>query len=161
MSTDKKDTAYKLVATNRKARHAYHIMESHEAGIVLEGSEVKSLRSKGCSLDESFGRLERGEVYVYGMHIPEFSRSPYFKPDSRRIRKLLLHKKEIQRIIGFTTQKGFTIIPLQVYFNERGIVKVEIALAKGRLLFDKRRKIKEEIADREADRELKRYHKGR
>lgn len=157
----KKDTAFKLVATNRKARREYQILEAHEAGIALRGTEVKSLRTKGCSIDDSFGRLEQGEVYLYNMHIPEFEKSSYFKPEPKRVRKLLLHRKEIERFIGFMIQRGFTLIPLKVYFNDRGIAKVEIALARGRLLYDKRRKIKEGIADREAERELKRFRHGR
>jgi SsrA-binding protein len=157
----KKDSAFKVVATNRKARKEYQILETQEAGIALRGTEVKSLRTKGCSIDDSFGRLEQGEVYLYNMHIPEFEKSSYFKPDPKRVRKLLLHKKEIERLIGFMIQRGFTMIPLRVYFNERGMAKVEIALAKGRLLYDKRRKIKEAIADREAERELKRFRHGR
>jgi SsrA-binding protein len=154
-----KDSKIKIVATNRKAKRDYHILEAHEAGIELRGNEVKSLRTKGCSLDESFARIERGEVFLYNMHIPEFEKSSYFKPDPRRIRKLLLHKKEIERFIGFTTQRGFTIIPLKVYFNEGGIAKVEIALAKGKLLYDKRKKIKEEIVERETQRALKKFYR--
>ncbi|MDD5195164.1 MAG: SsrA-binding protein SmpB [Candidatus Omnitrophica bacterium] len=153
----KKNTGFKVVATNRKARKEYHILEVHEAGIALCGTEVKSLRVRGCSIEGSFGRLERGEAYLYNMHIPEFEKSYYFKPEPTRVRKLLLHKQEIERFIGFTIQRGVTIIPLRVYFNDRGIAKVEIALAKGRLLYDKRRKIKEEMADREAERELKKF----
>lgn len=147
----------RIIATNRKARHNYDIQETYEAGIELKGDEVKSLRHRGCSIDGSFARIERGEVFLYDMHIPEFEKSSYFKSDPKRIRKLLLKKKEIKRLIGAISQKGLTIIPLRVYFNDRGWAKVEIALAKGRRLYDKRRKIKEEVAQKEAKRELKRF----
>jgi SsrA-binding protein len=150
----------KIVATNKKAKYNYQIIEVYEAGIELRGNEVKSLRTKGCSLDESFVRIEKGEAFIYNMHIPEFDKSYYFKHDPKRIRKLLLHKKEIVRLSGLTTQKGFTIIPLKVYFNEKGLVKIEIALAKGRRRYDKRRKLKTEIVQREIQRTLKRFRKG-
>lgn len=147
----------KIVATNRKAKQDYQIMEAYEAGIALAGNEVKSLRTMSCSLNDSFVRVERGEAFLYNMHIPEFEKSSYFKPDPKRIRKLLLHKKEIKRLVGFSAQKGLTIVPLKVYFNDRGMAKVEIALAKGRHVYDKRKKIKEEIVKREIQRTLKKY----
>ncbi|MCM8819452.1 MAG: SsrA-binding protein SmpB [Candidatus Omnitrophica bacterium] len=149
----------KVVATNRKAYRDYDIIERYEAGIVLCGNEVKSLRTRGCSINESFARVENGEIFLYNMHIPEFEKSSYFKPDPKRIRKLLLHKKEIERLFGLTQRKGFTIIPLKVFFSERGFAKVEIALVKGRPLYDKRKKIKEEIVSRHVQRILKRYNK--
>lgn len=145
----------KIVATNRKARHDYDILETYEAGIELKGDEVKSLRVSGCSIEGSFARIEQGEVFLYNMHIPEFSKSSYFKSDPKRIRKLLLKKKEIKRLIGSTTQKGYTLIPLKVYFNDRGWAKVELALAKGRLKYDKRRKLKEEMEKRKISHFLK------
>jgi SsrA-binding protein len=147
----------KIIATNRKAKRDYEILEIYEAGIELKGNEVKSLRSNGCAIEEAFARVEAGEVFLYNLHIPEYEKSFYFKSSPKRTRKLLLHKKEIKRLIGLTSQKGFTIIPLKIYFNERGIVKVEICLAKGRLLYDKRRKIKEEIVERETKKALKRF----
>jgi SsrA-binding protein len=149
----------KIIATNRKARHNYNITETYEAGIELKGNEVKSLRTKGCSLEESFGRLEHNEVFLYNLHIPEYEKSFYFKPNPKRTRKLLLHRKEINRLIGLVAQRGFTLIPLKLYFNDQGIAKVEIALAKGKLLYDKRRKIKEEIAEKETRRALKAFRK--
>lgn len=151
----------KLISTNRRARHDYDLMESFEAGIELRGMEVKSLRTRGCSIDESFARLERGEIFLYNAHIPEFSKSSYFRPDPRRSRKLLLKKKEIKRLLGLTTQKSLTIVPVKIYFNERGLAKVQIALAKGRKKFDKRKKIREELANKEAQSHLRRYQKGR
>ncbi|MCM8787839.1 MAG: SsrA-binding protein SmpB [Candidatus Omnitrophica bacterium] len=156
---NEKSSKIKIVATNRKVYRDYDIIERYDAGIILCGNEVKSLRTHGCSIDESFARVENNEVFLYNMHIPEFEKSSYFKPDPKRVRKLLLHKKEIERLFGLTQKKGFTIIPLKVFFTERGLAKVEIALAKGRLLYDKRKKIKEEIVNRYIQRVLKRYHK--
>ena len=147
------------VATNRKARRDYEILNTFEAGIALQGMEVKSLRTRGCSIDESFARVEGQEVYLYNAHVPELVQSSYFKVDPKRTRKLLLHKKEIRKLLGLTTQKGLTLIPLKIYFNKRGLAKVQLALARGRRLFDKRKKIKEEIAKKEAEREIRRRFK--
>jgi SsrA-binding protein len=149
----------KIIATNRKAHRDYQIFEVYEAGVELKGNEVKSLRTKGCSLEESFGRIEYNELFLYNLHIPEYEKSFYFKPNPKRTRKLLLHRKEINRLIGLVAQRGFTLIPLRLYFNEKGIAKVELALAKGKLLYDKRRKLKEEIAEKETRRALKMFHK--
>lgn len=147
----------KIISTNRKARRDFNIGETYEAGIELKGNEVKSLRVRSCSIDESFARMEAGEVFLYNMHIPEFEKSFYFKPDPKRVRKLLFHKKEIKRLVGLTAQRGFTLIPLKVYFNDRGIAKVEISLAKGKHVFDKRKKIKENIIKKDIARSMKRY----
>lgn len=149
----------KIIVTNRKAKRDYQVLETYEAGIELKGTEVKSLRNKGCSIDDSFGRVEGQEVIIYNMHIPEFDKSSYFKADPKRIRKLLLHKREIKKLLGATTQKGLTIIPLKIFFNDRGWAKVEIALAKGRKTYDKRKKIKEDIEKRETQRALKKYYR--
>jgi len=149
----------KIVSTNRKAKHRYQILEIYEAGIELKGMEAKSLRSKGCSIDESFVRIEKNEAFIYNMHIPEFEKASYFKVDPKRTRKLLLHKNQIKRLAGLVSQKGFTIIPLKVYFNQKGLVKVEIAVCKGIKSYDKRKKFKEEIMQREAQRALKRFGK--
>ncbi|MFA5008925.1 MAG: SsrA-binding protein SmpB [Candidatus Omnitrophota bacterium] len=151
----------KIIATNRKARRDYEILETYEAGIELRGTEVKSLRTRGCSIEEAFGRIENEEVFVYNLNIPEYEKSFYFKSSPKRTRKLLLHKKEIKRLIGLTTQRGLTLIPLKIYFNDKNFVKIEISLAKGKLLYDKRRKIREKIADRETRRELKKFNKAR
>ncbi len=145
----------KAVSTNRKARRDYQIVETYEAGLSLRGNEVKSLRTMNCSIEESFARIEHGEAFLYNMHIPEFTKSSFFKTEPKRTRKLLFHKKEIKKLIGLTVQKGFTLVPLKVYFNDRGIAKVQIALAKGRAVYDKRRKIKEKIIKRETQRALK------
>ena len=147
----------KTVATNRKARRDYEIVETYEAGIELKGNEVKSLRTKSCTLEDSFARVEKEEFFLYNMHIPEFEKSSFFKTAPKRTRKLLVHKREIRKLAGFTTQKGLTLIPLKVYFNERGRAKVEIALARGKHTFDKRRKLKDDIVKRETQRALKRF----
>ena len=150
----------KAVATNRKARRDYQIIEAYEAGIELKGNEVKSLRTKSCSLEDSFARIEKEELFLYNMHIPEFEKSSFFKTAPKRVRKLLVHKREIRKLAGLTTQRGLALIPLKVYFNERGRAKVEIALARGKHTFDKRRKLKDDIVKRETQRALKGFHKG-
>lgn len=150
----------KTAATNRKARRDYQILETYEVGIELKGNEVKSLRTRGCTLDDSFARIEREELFLYNAHIPEFEKSSFFKSAPKRIRKLLLHKKEIRKLVGLTTQKGLTLIPLKVYFNERGLAKVEIALARGKHTFDKRKKLKDDIVERETQRALKKFRRG-
>lgn len=150
----------KVVATNRKARHDYQIIETYEAGIELKGNEVKSLRTKGCTLNDSFARIERGELFLYNAHIPEFEKSSFFRPEPKRTRRLLVRKKEIKKLVGLTTQRGLTLIPTKVYFNERGRAKVEIALARGKHTFDKRKKLKDDIVERETRRALKRFRRG-
>ena len=149
----------KVVATHRKARHNYDIIETYETGIELKGMEVKSLRTRGCSIDESFARVENGEVFLYNMHIPEYAQASFFQPDPRRTRKLLLNKKEIKRLIGVTTQRGLTLVPLKLYFNDRGFAKIQLAVGKGRKLYDKRKKIKAEIAKKDAEKEIRRRAK--
>lgn len=151
----------KLVAANKKARRNYSIIDAFEAGIELRGNEVKSLRTKSCSLEDSFARVEGQELFLYNMHIPEFEKSSFFKTEPKRTRKLLVHKKEVKKLIGLTAQRGLTIIPLRVYFNDKGLAKVEIALAKGKHTFDKRKKLKDQAVKKEAQRALKRFHKTR
>jgi len=150
----------KIVATNRKARRDYQILETYEAGIELKGNEVKSLRTGGCVLNDSFARIEREELFLYNAHIPEFDKSSFFRPEPNRTRRLLVHKKEIRKLVGLTVQRGLTLIPTKVYFNEQGRVKVEIALARGKHTFDKRKKLKDDITKREAQRALKRFRRG-
>ncbi len=145
----------KIVGQNKKAKRDYQILQVFEAGIQLRGDEVKSLREKSCSLQDGFARIENQEAYLYNLHIPEFSQSSYFKSEPKRRRKLLLHKKEIKKLMGRTTQQGLTVVALKVYFNKVGLVKVEIALAKGRHTYDKRRRLKEKTERREARRGLK------
>ena len=127
----------KLVANNKKAYHDYFIEEKYEAGLVLHGTEVKSLRMGKCSIKEAFIRIENGEVFIYGMHISPYEKGNIFNKDPLRVRKLLLHKSQIQKLIGNSAEKGYTIVPLQVYFSN-GRAKIEIGLAKGKKLYDKR-----------------------
>ena len=132
--------AKKLIANNKKAYHDYFIEDKYEAGISLAGTEVKSLRMGRCSVKEAFIRIEKGEVYVYNMHIAAYEKGNIFNKDPLRVRKLLLHKREIRKIEGQIAQKGYTVVPLSVYFSG-SLVKVEIGLAKGKKLYDKRQDI--------------------
>lgn len=145
----------RLVATNRKARHDYHIHETFEAGIVLTGTEVKSLRSAAANIRDSFARIKDGEVWLHNMHISPYEFGNRWNHEPTRPRKLLLHRKQIRRLIGQVQQERYTLVPLRVYFNNRGIAKVEIALAKGKKKWDKRRDIADRTAQREAERAVK------
>jgi SsrA-binding protein len=140
----------KIVCQNRKARYEYFIDEVYEAGMVLLGPEVKSLREGRASLSDSYGRVKKGEVYLYNMHITPYPYAHYVSLDPTRPRKLLLHRKEIKRLIGKTEERGYTLIPLKVYFS-KGKAKVELALAKGKRKIDKRRAIKEREMKREME----------
>ena len=144
----------KLIANNKKARHDYFIEDSYEAGISLAGTEVKSLRMGKCSIKESFVRIEKGEVYIYGMHIAPYEKGNIFNKDPLRVRKLLLHKHEISKLAGKLKEKGLTLVPLQVYFKG-SLVKVEIGLARGKKLYDKRQDIAKKDQRREAERDFK------
>ena len=149
-----KERGTKLVANNKKAFHDYFIEETFEAGLVLAGTEVKSLRMGKCSIKEAFLRIKNGEMLIYGMHISPYEKGNIFNKDPLRVRKLLLHKYEIMRLAGKVQEKGFALIPLKVYFKDSR-AKVEIALAKGKKLYDKRASIAEKDRKREAERELK------
>ena len=144
----------KLVANNKKAYHDYFVDEKIEAGLVLHGTEVKSLRMGKCSIKESFIRIENGEVYVYGMHVSPYEKGNIFNKDPLRVKKLLLHKQEISKLIGKIKEKGYTLVPLQVYFSN-GRAKIEIGLAKGKKLYDKRDDIAKKDQRRETEREFK------
>lgn len=144
----------KLIANNKKAYHDYFIDETYEAGVVLHGTEVKSLRLGKCSIKEAFVRIEAGEVFVYGMHVSPYEKGNIFNKDPMRVKKLLMHRQEIQRLAGRVAEKGYTLVPLQVYFKE-GKVKVEIGLARGKKLYDKREDIAKKDARRETEREFK------
>lgn len=148
-----KDTK-RLIANNKKARFDYFIEDTYEAGIALHGTEVKSLRMGKCSIKEAFVRIENGEVFIYGMHISPYEKGNIFNKDPLRIRKLLLHKYEIQKIAGQVSQKGYTLVPLTVYFKG-SLVKVEIGLAKGKKLYDKRQDIAKKDQRREAEKDFK------
>lgn len=146
--------AKKLIANNKKTYHDYFIEDKYEAGISLAGTEVKSLRMGRCSVKEAFIRIEKGEVYVYNMHIAAYEKGNIFNKDPLRVRKLLLHKREIRKIEGQIAQKGYTVVPLSVYFSG-SLVKVEIGLAKGKKLYDKRQDIAKKDQRREAERKFK------
>lgn len=146
--------AKKLIANNKKAYQDYFIEEKYEAGISLAGTEVKSLRMGRCSIKEAFIRIEHDEVFVYNMHISPYEKGNIFNKDPLRVRKLLLHRQEIRKIQGHITQKGYTIVPLSVYFSG-SLVKVEIGLAKGKKLYDKRQDIAKKDQRREAERKFK------
>ena len=143
-----------IITTNKKARHDYHILETLEAGIVLQGTEVKSLREGRCSLKDSYARIREGEIWLIGMHISPYKNAGYATHDPWRERKLLLHKSEIMRLWRKVQEKGITIIPLKVYFKN-GKAKVELGLASGKRKYDKRA----ELARREQEREMKRLEK--
>ena len=144
----------KLIANNKKAYHDYFIEETYEAGIALHGTEVKSLRMGKCSIKESFVRIEKGEVFIYGMHVSPYEKGNIFNRDPLRVKKLLLHKGEINKLVGKIAEKGFTLVPLKVYFKG-SLVKVEIGLAKGKKLYDKRADIAKKDIRREAEKEFK------
>jgi len=150
----------KNVAVNRKARHDYHILDTYEAGLVLKGTEVKSLREGKVSLRESFAQFENNELYIMNMHISPYAFGNIFNVNPKRKRKLLLHQREIDRLRGQVQEKGLSLVPLRMYFK-RGHAKIELALAKGKKLYDKRRTLAEKDAQREVERELKNKKWGR
>ena len=147
----------KLVANNKKARHDFFIEEVYEAGIVLTGTEIKSVRQGKVSIKESFAKIENGEMILYGMNISPYEQGNRYNVDPLRPRKLLLQKLEIRKLIGYTTIKGLTLVPLQMYINEEGRAKIEIAVARGKKLYDKR----DDIAKRDAQRDMDRSMKNR
>ena len=144
----------KLIANNKKAHHDYFLEEKYEAGVELHGTEVKSLRMGKCSIKEAFVRIEKGEVIIYGMHISPYEKGNIFNKDPLRVRKLLMHKKEIIQLFSKTKQDGYSVIPLAVYFKSSR-VKVEIGLCKGKKLYDKRASAAARDAKRDIDRALK------
>ncbi len=144
----------KLIANNKKAYHDYFIEEKYEAGLVLHGTEVKSLRQGKCSIKESFIRIENGEMFIYGMHVSPYEKGNIFNKDPLRPKKLLLHKREIMKLLGKIKEKGYTLVPLQVYFTS-GRAKIEIGLAKGKKLYDKREDIAKKDQRRESERDFK------
>lgn len=144
----------KLIANNKKAFHDYFIDETYEAGIALHGTEVKSLRMGKCSIKEAFIRIQDGEVYVYGMHVSPYEKGNIFNKDPLRAKKLLMHRYEINKLAGKIQEKGYTLVPLQVYFKN-GRAKVEVGLARGKKLYDKRQDIAKKDQRREAEKEFK------
>src|SRR5882757_5454623 len=152
-------TARKFIAQNRKARHDYAILDTYEAGVVLTGTEVKSLRLGRASLVDSFATVDDGEIFLRNLHIPEYTQGSWTNHEPRRTRKLLLHKAEIERLIGKTREGGLTLVPLRMYFSD-GKVKVELALAKGKKSWDKRNDMAKRDAQREITRVVGRRAKG-
>jgi SsrA-binding protein len=158
-ASSNRDTARKYIAQNRKARHDYSVLEAFEAGIMLTGTEVKSLRLGRASLVDGFATIDDGEIYLRNVHIPEYEQGSWTNHEPRRTRKLLLHRAEIERLIGKTRESGLTIVPLSLYFSA-GKVKVELALARGKRSYDKRQDLARHDADREVSRALGRRSKG-
>jgi SsrA-binding protein len=150
----------KIITSNRKARHDYAILDTYEAGVVLTGTEVKSLRLGRASLLDGFATIDDGEVFLRNVHIPVYEQGSWTNHEPRRVRKLLLHRDEIERLIGKTKESGLTLVPLALYFSA-GKVKVEIALARGKRSYDKRQDLAKRDADREVSRALGRSRKGR
>jgi len=155
MTRTAKETKDSVVATNRKAYHDYFIEEKFEAGIVLTGTEVKSLRDRRANLQDSYASVKNGEVFLYHCHISPYSHGNMMNHDPLRVRKLLLHKKEINKLLGKTQQKGLTLVPLRIYFSDRGKAKLELGLAKGKKQYDRRESIKAREAGREVERAIK------
>ncbi|MCP2167911.1 SsrA-binding protein SmpB [Goodfellowiella coeruleoviolacea] len=155
-----KERGQKVIVSNRRARHDYTILDTYEAGVALVGTEVKSLRAGRASLADAFATVDDGEVWLRGLHIPEYERGTWTNHEPRRTRKLLLHRKEILRLIGKTRESGLSLVPLSMYFKD-GKVKVEIALAKGKKAYDKRQALARRDADREMAKVRGRALKGR
>lgn len=145
----------KYVAVNRKAKHEYFILETYEVGIALTGTEVKSLRQGKVSIVDSYADIENGELWLYDLHISPYDKGNIYNHDPKRPRKLLIHKDEMAHLIGKVREKGLTLIPLSIYFNERGWAKVELGLAKGKKIYDKRKDLAEKAEKRELERAYK------
>ena len=150
----------RVITNNKSAYYNYHISEKYEAGIVLEGCEVKSIRNGGISLNESFIAIENGELFLKNAFIKPYDKTTAYLPNAKKNRKLLLHAKQIDKITKQKSVKGMTIVPVKVYLTDKGLVKVEIALAKGKKLYDKRETLKENSAKREIDRAMKSVSRG-
>ena len=147
----------KLLSQNKKARHDYFIEDTYECGIALTGTEIKSARQGKINLKDSYAKVKDGQVTVYNMHIAPYEQRNRFNVDSRRPRKLLLHKREIRKLIGYTSQDGLTLVPLRVYLNDRGLAKLELAVARGKKNYDKR----DDMAKKDADRKMQQMMKKR
>lgn len=147
------------IATNKKAYHNYHLTDKWEAGIALAGSEVKSIRAGEVNFSDSFAKVEDGEIYLYNLHINPYLQAGYMNPAPDRVRKLLLRKPEIKRIAGLVNQKGMVLVPTRIYINARGFVKVEVAIGKGKKLYDKREDIKKQTIDRALKRTVKTHRR--
>ena len=147
----------KLIENNKKARHDYFFEDLYECGIALTGTEIKSVRSGGISLRDTYAKIDKGEVWVYNMHIAPYEKGNRYNTDPLRPKKLLLHRQEIRKIDSATMQQGLTLIPVQVYLNDRGLVKVQLAVARGKKLYDKRADIAKRDAQRDMDRHSKQH----
>jgi len=148
----------RVIARNKKAFHDYEILEKFEAGISLKGSEVKAIRQGRVNLKDSFVKIIKGEAYLLNAHISHLNTAnPHYRPDERRERKLLLHRKEIDRLLGKISRDGLTLVPLSIYINDKNLIKVQVGLAKGKTLHDKRETLKRKQADREARAAMKKY----
>jgi SsrA-binding protein len=154
-----RDKGRRVVASNRKARHDYTILDTYEAGLALTGTEVKSLRAGRASLADAFAQESGGEIYLHGLHIPEYAMGTWTNHEPRRVRKLLMHRGEIDRLVGKVRESGLTLVPLSLYFSD-GWAKVELALARGRRSYDKREALARRDADREIQRAMGRRAKG-
>ncbi|WP_031468733.1 SsrA-binding protein SmpB [Sciscionella sediminilitoris] len=155
-----KERGQRVIASNRKARHDYEILDIYEAGIALVGTEVKSLRHGRVSLADAYASVDDGEIFLRGLHVPEYTHGSWTNHEPRRVRKLLLHRKEIAKLIGKTHEGGLTLVPLSLYFKD-GYAKVELALARGKKAHDKRQAIAKRDAQREIQRAMGRFAKGR
>jgi len=151
----------KTIALNRKARHEFHVEETFEAGIVLTGTEIKSIRAGHVSLQEAFARIDRGEAWLVGAHIAPYATGNRYNHEAKRTRKLLLHKDEIHELLGTTKSKGLTLVPLRLYIDDRSHAKLEIGLARGKQLHDRRRDIADRDAKRDIAREMADSRRGR
>lgn len=151
---EQKSTHFKLIANNKKARFDYFIEDTYEAGISLHGTEVKSLRMGKCSIKEAYVKIENGEMLIFGMHVSPYEKGNIFNKDPLRVRKLLMHRREISKLTGKLAEQGYTLVPLQVYLKGN-LVKVQIGLAKGKKLYDKRQDIAKKDQRREVQREFK------
>ena len=147
------------IATNKKAYHNYFLLDRWECGIALEGSEVKSLRDRQVSFKDSFARVEKGQAFLYNLYIAPYGQAGHFAHDPDRVRKLLLHKKEIRKLTDIINQKNIALIPTKIYFNKRGLAKIELAVGQGKKMYDKRETIKNRDIDRDISRALKVYKK--
>lgn len=145
----------KPIATNKKAYRDYFLTDSWECGIELKGGEVKSVRAGKVNFKDSFARVDGQEVFVYNLHIDPYLQASYMNDEPDRVRRLLLHKKEIKKIVSITSQKNLVLVPTKIYFNNRGFVKIEVALGRGKKLYDKRETIKKRSIDRSIDRQIK------
>lgn len=145
----------KIISSNKKLFRDYEVLDTTECGIELKGSEVKSLRESRASLDDAFGRIEGGEIFLHNCHITPYEKASYFKEEATRPRRLLLHRTQIKKLIGQVEQRGYTLVPMRMYFNKKGFVKVALSLVKGKKIYDRRQDIKRRESDLEMRRILK------